>query len=81
MVSWSQGEIRHNTWYNKGKENHAASPERKRMLYLVGLAVELETAMRAIGSVYIDRGNRTSSVEALREAPVSAFGRAFWAQN
>lgn len=49
MVSWSQGEIRHNTWYNKGKENHAASPERKRMLYLVGLAVELETAMRAIG--------------------------------
>jgi hypothetical protein len=49
MVTWSQGEVRHNTWYNHGKENVPASAARMRMLYLVGLGVELETALRAIG--------------------------------
>jgi hypothetical protein len=34
----------HNTWYSKGKENVPASAARKRMLYVVGLGVELETA-------------------------------------
>jgi hypothetical protein len=49
LVSWSQGEVRHNTWYSKGKENVAANAARKRMLYLVGLGVELETGLRAVG--------------------------------
>lgn len=49
MVSWSQGEVRHNTWHSKGKENVQANAARKRMLYLVGLGVELETALRAVG--------------------------------
>jgi hypothetical protein len=49
LVSWSQGEVRHNTWYSQGKENVAANAPRKRMLYLVGLGVELETGLRAIG--------------------------------
>ncbi len=49
LVSWSQGEVRHNTWYSKGRENVQASTERMRMLYLVGLGVELETALRAVG--------------------------------
>jgi hypothetical protein len=49
LVSWSQGEVLHNTWYSEGKDNVPASAARKRMLYLVGLGVELETAMRAIG--------------------------------
>lgn len=48
LVSWSQGEIRHNVWYNKGKDNPASSKARQRVLYLVGLAMELETALRAI---------------------------------
>ena len=48
LVSWSQGEVRHTTWHSKGKENVLASPERKRMLYLVGLGVELETGIRAV---------------------------------
>jgi hypothetical protein len=48
MVSWSQGEVLHNTWYSKGRENVPASAARKRMLYLVGLGVELETALRAV---------------------------------
>jgi hypothetical protein len=53
LVSWSQGEVRHNTWYSKGKENVPASAERKRMLYLVGLGVELETALRAVGKATV----------------------------
>jgi hypothetical protein len=48
MVTWSQGEVRHNTWYNHGKANVPASAARMRMLYLVGLGVELETALRAV---------------------------------
>lgn len=49
LVSWLQGEVRHNTWASVGRDNVPASAERKRMLYLVGLGVELETALRAIG--------------------------------
>jgi hypothetical protein len=48
LMSWSQGEVRHGTWYSKAKENVAANPARKRMLYLVGLGVELETGIRAV---------------------------------
>lgn len=49
LVSWSQGEVRHNTWYSKGRENTPASAARARMLYLVGVGVELEMALRAVG--------------------------------
>lgn len=55
LVSWSQGEVRHNTWHSKGKANVPASAARKRMLYLVGLGVELETALRAIGKATVRR--------------------------
>lgn len=48
LVSWSQGEVRHNTWHSKGKDNVQANAARKRMLYVVGLGVELETGIRAV---------------------------------
>ncbi len=48
LVSWSQGEVRHNTWYSRGKSNAVASQNRRRMMYIVGLAVEIETALRAV---------------------------------
>lgn len=48
LLSWSQGEVRHNLWYSKGKTNDVASEKRRRMLYLVGTAVEIETALRAV---------------------------------
>jgi Cytochrome c554 and c-prime len=50
LLSWSQGEVRHTTWYTKGKENVPADAARKRMLYLVGLGVELETGIRAVSN-------------------------------
>ncbi|MGH1417737.1 MAG: cytochrome c family protein [Hyphomicrobiaceae bacterium] len=49
LLSWSQGEVRHNVWYSKGKSNKTASANRRRMMYLAGLAVEIETAIRAVG--------------------------------
>lgn len=49
LVAWSQGEVRHNLWYSDGKENRVAGPERQRMMYVVGVAVELETSLRAVG--------------------------------
>ena len=53
LVSWSQGEVRHNTWHNKGRDNVPASAARKRMLYVVGLGVELEMALRAIAKATV----------------------------
>jgi Cytochrome c554 and c-prime len=53
LVSWSQGEVRHNTWYSEGKDNVPASAARKRMLYLVGLGVELETSLRAVAKATV----------------------------
>jgi Cytochrome c554 and c-prime len=53
LLSWSQGEVRHTTWHSKGKENVPANAARKRMLYLVGLGVELETALRAVAKATV----------------------------
>jgi hypothetical protein len=41
LVSWSQGEVRHNL--------KPASAERKRLMFVVGLVVEAETSLRAVG--------------------------------
>jgi Cytochrome c554 and c-prime len=53
LVSWSQGEVRHNTWHSKGKENVPASAAHKRILYLIGLGVELETGIRAVSQATV----------------------------
>ncbi len=50
LVSWSQGEVRHNVWRTGGRSNPEASTERKRMMYIIGLGVELETSLRAVGA-------------------------------
>jgi hypothetical protein len=46
LVSWSQGEIRHNVWYSK--KNRPASAKRKRMMFVVGKALDLEYALRGV---------------------------------
>lgn len=68
LVSWSQGEVRHNTWYSKGRENVTASAARKRMLYLVGLGVELETALRAVGKATV---RKTYAFEMAKRADIA----------
>jgi len=49
LVSWSQGEVRHNLFWNDGEDNEEASPARKRVLYVVGYATDLEFSLRALG--------------------------------
>ena len=49
LVEWSQGEVRHNLFWNGGAENAIASPERRRVMYVVGLATDLEFSLRALG--------------------------------
>ena len=46
LVAWTQGEVRHNVWYSK--ENNEASTDRKRMMYVVGKALDLEYALRGV---------------------------------
>lgn len=49
LVAWSQGEVRHNVWYTEGESNPPADRERRRKMFIVGMAVELETALRSVG--------------------------------
>jgi hypothetical protein len=49
LVSWTQGEIRHNVWYTDGKSNPEAPQNVKRKMYVIGAAVELEESLRAVG--------------------------------
>ncbi len=46
LVAWTQGEVRHH--FLNGKANAEATPERKRMLYLVGRIVDLEYSLRGV---------------------------------
>ncbi|MCY4488429.1 MAG: multiheme c-type cytochrome [Deltaproteobacteria bacterium] len=46
LLSWTMGEVRHNVWYTPA--NDEASPARKRMLYLAGLSLSLETSLKAL---------------------------------
>ena len=68
LVSWSQGEIRHNVWYNKGKANPEASAERKRLMHVVGLAVELETSLRAVGEATVKASYAVSMAKRAKRA-------------
>src|SRR5262249_421601 len=48
LVSWLQGEVRHNLQQSAGKVNTEASPARKRMLYVVGRSLDLEYSLRPL---------------------------------
>ncbi len=80
LVSWSQGEIRHNVWYNNGKQNRPGSTNRLRIMHVVGTAVELETALRSVGeaterkeyAVYMAR--RAAAARANAAAIAKALG-------
>ena len=47
LMSWSQGEVRHNFFRSdSGKENAISSAERKRLLFVIGQALELEHSLK-----------------------------------
>lgn len=50
LVAWSQGEVRHNYFSSKGGDkNDLASPSRRRLMFVLGDALELEHSLRAVG--------------------------------
>ena len=53
LVSWSQGEIRHNVWYTDGTSNPEATPEQKRMMAVVGQLLDLEHALRGVAKATV----------------------------
>ena len=53
LVSWSQGEVRHNLWYNKGVTNRTDSIERLRMLFIVGRITETEMSLRGVAKATV----------------------------
>jgi hypothetical protein len=54
LVSWSQGQVRHNFMASKGAENAVASAERKRVLYVVGKMKDLEAGLRGLSKITQD---------------------------
>ncbi len=48
LVTWSQGEIRHNVWASAGRENPEASQEEKRVFLVLGQMLDLEHALRGV---------------------------------
>ncbi len=47
LVAWSQGKVRHNFVSSGGRVNATSSPERLRVMYVVGLMADLEASLRA----------------------------------
>ncbi len=50
LVAWSQGEVRHNVWFNEGGANSEAGIERRRLMYVVGRLLDLEYALRGVAA-------------------------------
>ena len=47
LVAWSQGKVRHNFLRSGGTVNAPSSPERLRVMYIVGVLTDLEASLRA----------------------------------
>ncbi len=66
LVSWSQGIVRHNNFYSKGKENKFATIEKQRLFHIIGIMAEMEIVLKAVatakakGNYAIKNANRFS---------------------
>jgi hypothetical protein len=69
LVSWSSGEIRH-TFDDDGKVNEVASPEKKRVLYILGKGLDMEAALEGLIEAKDTNG-------AYFQAMVKRFAKAF----
>lgn len=64
LVSWSQGEVRHNYFYSPDKKNREASAAHKRVLYVTGKGLDLEYSLRAAAKataagVFLDNASKS----------------------
>lgn len=68
LVSWSQGEIRHNLQKTEGKSNPEASAAHKRMLYAVGRLLDLEYGLRGLAAATADGAYAQAMIKRVRNA-------------
>ncbi len=51
LVAWSQGEVRHNfATTEEGRVNEEATPKKKRVMYVIGWAVDLALSLKALAT-------------------------------
>ena len=68
LVSWSQGEVRHNLFWSNGETNEELSVERKRLHFVVGHATDLEFSLRALGKSKTTGSYRTAMSDRVKKA-------------
>ena len=68
LVTWSLGEVRHKFLRSEGKKNEEVPPERKRMLYVVGQALDLEYGLRALARATVNGEYATATTKRVRRA-------------
>lgn len=68
LLSWSQGEIRHNYLESAGAENASTAPPRKRLLYVVGQTLDLQTSLRALAKATEDGPYRQALLNRIAQA-------------
>jgi hypothetical protein len=75
LVAWSQGEVRHNFWFSN--DNPETSPARKRKMYVIGKAVDLEFALRALAQIETggDPGHYAIGMATRAQAAIEALLR------
>lgn len=71
LVSWSQGIVRHNTFYSA--DNNMASPERKRMMAVMGVAAELQVGLKAAIALNDANGDYATALGARLQKAKSAL--------
>ncbi|MEO1498730.1 MAG: cytochrome c family protein [Planctomycetota bacterium] len=54
LVAWSQGQVRHNFVRSDGAYNEPSSPERLRVMHVVGVMADLEYSLRAVARATTD---------------------------
>jgi len=62
LVTWSQGEIRHNTFHSENGENRPATDNKKRKMLVIGAGLELQRAIIAYGKAEDSNGEYAKSM-------------------
>jgi hypothetical protein len=68
LVSWLSGEVRHNLQKSGGKVNAEIPVERRRMLYIVGRALDLEFSLRGLAKATEDGAYTKAMIERVNMA-------------
>lgn len=80
LVSWSQGEVRHNYFYSSDQSNRPASVERKRVLYVVGAITDLEFALRGMSKI-TERGEYRTAMQKRKNKATTRLDEILKAQS